>query len=159
MIRFARIAVVMAAAAALAPSSAGAYNNHGWFWSNHFASQRVEAHYSDVDSASCIGYGRSYRHKHKTFACAASVDDGSMLSFTLHVLGRRKFAASGIKDVTKPVAPTPTIPPPPVYVPPPTYTPPTVDYPGTGYPVMCADGTLSYSGGIQGACSWHGGVG
>jgi hypothetical protein len=29
---------------------------------------------------------------------------------------------------------------------------------GNGYPVMCADGTMSDSGGIQGACSWHGGV-
>jgi hypothetical protein len=28
---------------------------------------------------------------------------------------------------------------------------------GNGYPVMCNDGTTSYSGGIQGACSWHGG--
>jgi hypothetical protein len=29
---------------------------------------------------------------------------------------------------------------------------------GTGYAVTCADGTISYSGGIQGACSSHGGV-
>jgi hypothetical protein len=28
---------------------------------------------------------------------------------------------------------------------------------GDGYAVMCNDGTMSYSGGIQGACSWHGG--
>ena len=28
---------------------------------------------------------------------------------------------------------------------------------GSGYPVLCADGSTSYSGGIQGACSWHGG--
>jgi len=28
---------------------------------------------------------------------------------------------------------------------------------GAGYPVECADGTISYSGGIQGACSDHGG--
>jgi hypothetical protein len=30
---------------------------------------------------------------------------------------------------------------------------------GNGYTVTCADGTLSDSGGIQGACSHHGGVG
>ena len=30
---------------------------------------------------------------------------------------------------------------------------------GTGYVVQCADGTYSHSGGIQGACSWHGGLG
>jgi hypothetical protein len=30
---------------------------------------------------------------------------------------------------------------------------------GNGYTVVCADGTLSDSGGIQGACSHHGGVG
>jgi hypothetical protein len=30
---------------------------------------------------------------------------------------------------------------------------------GTGYPVQCADGSWSQSGGRQGACSWHGGVG
>jgi hypothetical protein len=30
---------------------------------------------------------------------------------------------------------------------------------GNGYSVVCADGTLSDSGGIQGACSHHGGVG
>ncbi len=29
---------------------------------------------------------------------------------------------------------------------------------GNGYPVTCADGTVSDSGGIQGACSHHGGV-
>lgn len=29
---------------------------------------------------------------------------------------------------------------------------------GSGYSVMCEDGTMSDSGGIQGACSWHGGV-
>jgi hypothetical protein len=29
---------------------------------------------------------------------------------------------------------------------------------GDGYAVLCEDGTISYSGGIQGACSWHGGV-
>jgi hypothetical protein len=29
---------------------------------------------------------------------------------------------------------------------------------GRGYRVQCADGTYSHSGGIQGACSWHGGV-
>lgn len=30
--------------------------------------------------------------------------------------------------------------------------------PGRGYKVTCADGSISRSGGIQGACSWHGGV-
>jgi hypothetical protein len=29
---------------------------------------------------------------------------------------------------------------------------------GSGYVVQCEDGTWSHSGGIQGACSWHGGV-
>ena len=29
---------------------------------------------------------------------------------------------------------------------------------GRGYRVLCADGTYSQSGGIQGACSHHGGV-
>jgi hypothetical protein len=34
------------------------------------------------------------------------------------------------------------------------------NYPnGNGYTVQCADGTYSQSGGIQGACSHHGGVG
>ena len=28
---------------------------------------------------------------------------------------------------------------------------------GSGYQVTCADGTISNSGGIQGACSHHGG--
>jgi hypothetical protein len=36
---------------------------------------------------------------------------------------------------------------------------PTISYPGRGYPVTCADGSLSHSGGIQGACSYHGGIG
>ena len=36
---------------------------------------------------------------------------------------------------------------------------PTIPYPGRGYPVVCADGWISHSGGIQGACSHHGGVG
>jgi hypothetical protein len=36
---------------------------------------------------------------------------------------------------------------------------PSVPYPGRGYPVVCADGWISHSGGIQGACSHHGGVG
>ena len=30
--------------------------------------------------------------------------------------------------------------------------------PGNGYTVVCADGSISHSGGIQGACSHHGGV-
>lgn len=30
---------------------------------------------------------------------------------------------------------------------------------GRGYIVQCADGTYSHSGGIQGACSYHGGEG
>ncbi|MEI7889677.1 MAG: hypothetical protein WCI34_05145 [Actinomycetes bacterium] len=30
---------------------------------------------------------------------------------------------------------------------------------GSGYMVICRDGTVSSSGGKQGACSWHGGVG
>ena len=29
---------------------------------------------------------------------------------------------------------------------------------GNGYQVTCQDGTISMSGGIQGACSHHGGV-
>ena len=29
---------------------------------------------------------------------------------------------------------------------------------GSGYPVRCADGWISNSGGKQGACSWHGGI-
>ena len=29
---------------------------------------------------------------------------------------------------------------------------------GNGYPVQCNDGMWSQSGGIQGACSYHGGV-
>jgi hypothetical protein len=29
---------------------------------------------------------------------------------------------------------------------------------GTGYPVQCADGQWSNSGGRPGACSWHGGI-
>lgn len=35
---------------------------------------------------------------------------------------------------------------------------PRVDQDGDGYAVLCTDGTLSYSGGQQGACSSHGGV-
>jgi hypothetical protein len=38
-------------------------------------------------------------------------------------------------------------------------SPPVIPYPGRGYPVVCADGWISHSGGIQGACSHHGGVG
>jgi hypothetical protein len=42
------------------------------------------------------------------------------------------------------------------------YTPPGENIPnydnGRGYRVQCADGTYSHSGGIQGACSHHGGV-
>lgn len=41
----------------------------------------------------------------------------------------------------------------------PSYPPTTDDFgSGSGYVVTCADGTLSDSGGIQGACSHHGGV-
>jgi hypothetical protein len=42
--------------------------------------------------------------------------------------------------------------------PPFTYTPRDLG-PGDGYTVPCADGSISHSGGIQGACSHHGGVG
>lgn len=48
-----------------------------------------------------------------------------------------------------PYTPEPTLP---------TYPATTQNYgSGNGYPVVCADGTLSDSGGIQGACSHHGG--
>jgi hypothetical protein len=43
----------------------------------------------------------------------------------------------------------------------PSYTPSNAGEdlgPGNGYTVTCADGSISHSGGIQGACSWHGGV-
>jgi hypothetical protein len=50
----------------------------------------------------------------------------------------------------------------PDYTPPDDYTPPGENIPnydnGRGYRVQCADGTFSQSGGIQGACSYHGGV-
>jgi hypothetical protein len=50
----------------------------------------------------------------------------------------------------------------PDYTPPDDYTPPGENIPnydnGRGYRVQCADGTFSHSGGIQGACSYHGGV-
>ena len=36
-------------------------------------------------------------------------------------------------------------------------TDPGVNGGNTGYEVQCNDGTWSTSGGIQGACSWHGG--
>ena len=63
-----------------------------------------------------------------------------------------------------------TAPPPETHEPPDTYEPPeTSDRPpsrgnipnyenGRGYRVRCADGMYSHSGGIQGACSHHGGV-
>lgn len=41
----------------------------------------------------------------------------------------------------------------------PTPSPPVVIGPGNGYAVTCGDGSISNSGGIQGACSHHGGVG
>lgn len=42
-----------------------------------------------------------------------------------------------------------------------SYSPPTTENygNGNGYTVRCSDGTLSDSGGVQGACSHHGGVG
>ncbi len=47
--------------------------------------------------------------------------------------------------------------------PPPSYTAPSSGGTdlgsGNGYTVTCADGSISHSGGIQGACSHHGGVG
>jgi hypothetical protein len=50
----------------------------------------------------------------------------------------------------------------PEYTPPDDDTPPGENIPnydnGRGYRVQCADGTFSQSGGIQGACSYHGGV-
>jgi hypothetical protein len=68
-------------------------------------------------------------------------------------------AGSG-DDTSKPSysAPDPT-----PSVPDTSSTPPGANIPnydnGNGYRVPCADGTYSHSGGIQGACSHHGGVG
>lgn len=62
---------------------------------------------------------------------------------------------------TTPTSPTtPTVPTTPMAPTLPTGpTPPGGVIPGgNGYPVVCADGTISNSGGIQGACSHHGGV-
>lgn len=56
--------------------------------------------------------------------------------------------------------PTPTPMPTPTYGPyAPSITRPSIPYPGRGYAVTCSDGWLSHSGGIQGACSHHGGIG
>jgi hypothetical protein len=52
--------------------------------------------------------------------------------------------------------PAVTAPSPPVV--PYTAPPPVITDPGNGYPVVCADGWLSHSGGIRGACSHHGGI-
>ena len=36
--------------------------------------------------------------------------------------------------------------------------PPSVSLPPAGVPALCRDGTVSYSGGRRGACSYHGGL-
>jgi hypothetical protein len=53
---------------------------------------------------------------------------------------------------------TPPTPSPEPSYPSPSYPSPTLpNTEGPTYPVMCADGTMSESGGHRGACSWHGG--
>jgi hypothetical protein len=61
---------------------------------------------------------------------------------------------------SRPTAPsTPTTPAPAPTAPSqPAPTGPVIPNPGRGYPVRCNDGSISNSGGIQGACSHHGGV-
>ncbi|MEA2167082.1 MAG: hypothetical protein QOF76_382 [Solirubrobacteraceae bacterium] len=65
-----------------------------------------------------------------------------------------RYASVIVTEMPAPAAPAaPVVPPTPA-----TPTDPTVLPPGNGYPVVCADGSVSTSGGIQGACSHHGGV-
>lgn len=55
-----------------------------------------------------------------------------------------------------PADPAPVVPTYPTY---PVIPAPANPAPGPTYPVVCADGTISQSGGHPGACSWHGGIG
>jgi hypothetical protein len=57
------------------------------------------------------------------------------------------------------VPPTPTLAPQPTIAPTTQSIQPVATTPAAakGYPVRCKDGTISQSGGIQGACSHHGG--
>jgi hypothetical protein len=74
--------------------------------------------------------------------------DGHRRGRYLSVIISQDSGSSDGTTGTEPIAPSS-----------PTYPAPTTDYPGRGSTVTCADGTISHSGGIQGACSWHGGVG
>jgi hypothetical protein len=145
-----RLLVLLAAlavlAALVAPSVANAHNSHGWYWGTGRAESKLIGRYSDVLDASCRGFGARYHGLYKHFSCIAyTTTDEPNFTLTLHVTGRSGFVAMNTRAVpgTGPV---------------PVTAPPTVGYPGTGYPVMCVDGTISYSGSHQGACSWHGGV-
>lgn len=134
------------ALALTAPASASAHNSHGWFWGTRVAERGAVNRYSDVYAASCTGLGQPWRGLYKHFDCTLDTTDDRQLELTVHVLGKTRFATTDWVDITP--APTlPTLPP-----------DPGVIGPGNGYPVICNDGSISNSGGIQGACSWHGGV-
>lgn len=109
-----------------------------------------EDFYSDYYIDNCV------REGHSRVSCRETnylTEGGECVNRTIATLDSRwhvhlRFTSPGCELPQSAPSPTPA--------PGPTIP----NYPnGKGYPVECSDGTWSQSGGIQGACSHHGGVG
>jgi hypothetical protein len=137
--------------ALVVPASASAST---WYWSQSAANTTLVDHYRHAADSECTGLGRSIRvpsgkRGYRVFDCLLDFDDGSYVAGTLRVVSKTRFSFS--VRTRGSVTPPPNVPPGGTTIP---------NYPnGHGYTVQCADGTYSQSGGIQGACSHHGGVG
>lgn len=126
------------------------------------ATKRFYATRCDAGSQVVCVAGDGGEVRFSSSALAAYDDDQAAAYVRAHDTGTRPAESTEYAD------PDPSYEDPePYYEAPDDYTAPSTDYgeeipnydEGNGYRVQCADGMYSQSGGIQGACSGHGGVG
>lgn len=78
----------------LAAATADAHRSR-WYWTEHRADTRLMQSYSDVRDADCFGFGPTRRTSarrvmYSHFTCSLTLDDGTGLSVTVEVRGRRR---------------------------------------------------------------------
>ena len=85
---------VIAAAIVIASTTAADAHRTRWFWSEKKADARLENSYSDVRRADCLGFGPTKRtragRRYSHFSCGLRLTDGTGMTVTVEVLGRRK---------------------------------------------------------------------
>jgi hypothetical protein len=68
-----------------------------WYWTERKAERRVVRHFSDVQSASCIGSGYNWKYNQygqevfTAFYCSGDLTDGTGYEITIYTTGNKKF--------------------------------------------------------------------